>query len=369
MPHALWLWAKNNMTDPPPVCQCHHCLQENGATRRKEPLLKKSVTRKSINSTTPRLSPNRTRSLKPPVTTHSHSSKGTADDPSQYAHLPPQIVDSQSILACVRVAVPIAAPSASVGRHLANTWPILHELVWCKLRRSIAWADVLIDFWPGIIKGGVGGSSQYLVTLIGIAGEDVPISFDDMVPYQAYRVEEAMSSAIQRCCRGKTRIKLLNLVRDLPTEIDDSQYATISSAFLFAITFSKHLSTVWSWVPNSNVADRGSAATVPSLSRYALRSRRSKEGQYAVLWWGPERIERRQLVRLKMSRNVIEIGEGVSAVPPSAVDGSVGSEGPAFLQIHSISYWRKSLRPGGSLAGPVVAGTIFELIDKDECGE
>ena len=336
--------------------------------RGKEPFLKKSATRKSVNSRAPRLSQNGTRSLKPPATTHSHSSKDTADDSSRRSRSP-QIIDSQSVLACVRVAAPIVAPSVSVCGHSASAWPILHELVWCRLQRPIAWAGVLIDFWPGIIKGDIGGSNKYLATLIGVT-DDVSVSLDDMVPYQAYWVEKALFSAIQMRCRGRTRVRLLDLDRDLRAEMNDSQYAAVSSAFLFAITFSKHLATVWSWASKTNTPDCGSATSSPSFSRYALRPRRSKEGQYTMLWWGPERIERRQLVRLKMSRNVIDIDDGVSAVPPSTVDRSIGSESPAFLQIHSISHWRKSLRPGGSLAGPVVAGTIFELVDKkDECGE
>lgn len=345
-------------TDPPSPCQCRHCLQDNGAVRGKELLSHKPATRKPTKSTLSRLPPNRRPSMKLSGTVH--SPKDTAGDPPRRAQRP-VIADGQTILARVRVAVPSADV---VNPHSANSWPILHELVWCKLWRPIAWAELLIDFWPGIIKEDIDGSNEYVMTLIGVT-HNVSISLDDMVPYRAYRIEETLVHGVQRCCRRETRVRLLNLDRYLRAELDDNRFAAVSSAFLFAIAFSEHLATVWSWTSKSNIADSGSVVAAPSKSRYALRSQRSKE-QYNVLWWGPECVESRQLVRLKMSHDALSINEDVWAAASSS---SVGSERPIFLQVHSISHWLKSQRMGRSLAGPVVAGMIFELVDENQCCE
>ncbi|KAF9644160.1 hypothetical protein BDM02DRAFT_3131943 [Thelephora ganbajun] len=284
-------------------------------------------------------------------TIHSYSLKDTTDDSPHRARRSSLVADSHSILACVRVAAPIVAPSADVNLHLASAWPILHELVWCKLRQPIARVEILVDFWPGLIKEGTNGSNEYLVTLIGIT-HNVSISLDVMVPYRAYQMGENLIRGIQRCCRGETRIRLFNLDRYLRTEMDDNRFAVVSAAFLFAIAFSEHLATVWSWTSKSNIDDP--------------RSRRSKEEKYDVLWWGPECIERRQLVQLKMPRDAISIGEDASAAPPLTGNCPAGLERPAFLQIHSISYWPKSQRTGGSVTGPVVVGMVFELADEHQ---
>ena len=359
MPHALWLWAKSNATDPPPSCQCRHCLPDRRAVRGKELLSQKS--RKPVKPTVLRLPPNRRSPIKFSSTTLSHSSNGTTDG-SQHHTTRPSITDNQSIFACVRVAAQIATPSVDGNARSANTQPILYELVWCKLWRSIACAEVLIDFWPGIIKEDINGSDEYVVTLIGIS-HDMSISLNAMVPYRAYRIEETLIRGIKRCCRGGTRVRLLNLNRHLGTELDDNRFAAVSSVFLFAVTFSEHLATVWSWSSKLDNADCGSVAAAPSQSRYALRSQKSKEEQHNTLWWGPECIKIRQLVQLKISRDVISMGEDVSA------PGSVGSKGPVFLQIHTMSYLPKSQRTRRSLAGPVVAGMVFELTDEHQYGE
>ena len=364
MPHALWLRAAADTANPPPSCQCRHCLRDKGAVRGKELLSKKSASRKPTNSTALRLPPNRRSSIKSSSITHSHSSKDTTRG-SQRHTLQPSIVNNQSILACVRVAAPITAPNADIDARSANAQPILHELVWCKLRRSIAWEEVAIDFWPGIIKEDIDGSNEYVLTLIGVI-QNIPVSLDATVPYRAYRTEETLIRGIQRCCRGETRPRFLNLDRYLRTEMDGSRFAAVSSAFIFAVTFSEHLATVWSWSSKPNISGRGSVVAAPSQSRYALRSQRSKAKQYDVLWWGPECIKSRQLVQLKMSQDVIFMNEDVSAAPTNR---SAGSEGPVFLQIHSISYWPKPQRMRRSLAGPVVAGMIFELTDEHQHGK
>ena len=366
MPHALWLLDKNDTAGPSSPCRCRHCLQDKGAVRGKGRLPRRSAARGLIKSTSSRLPTNRRSSMKPSGPIHSYPSKNTTDDTPRHPRRPSGIVDGRTVLARVRIADPITAPSADIDVRSATAWPVLHELVWCKLHRPIAWVEVLIDFWPGIIKEDVDGSNEYQVTLIGIT-HDVSISLDAMVPYQTYRTEEALVCRIQRCCRGKTRIKLLDLDRYLGIKMDDSRFAAVSSAFLFAIKFSEHLATVWSWTSKLNVTDHEPAVAAPTPSRYALRSRRSKEEGYGALWWGPECIKKWQLVRLKMSQDAISFGEDVSAAPP-LTDSPVGSGSPIFLQIHSISYWPRSRRTGSSLAGPVVAGMIYELVDERQCG-
>jgi len=364
MPHALWLWAMADTADPPPSCQCRHCLQDKGAVRRKESSSQKS--RKLVKSATSRSLPNRRSSAKLSGATQSHLPKVTTVALPHRTRRSSLIADGQSILARVRISAPIAAPSPDA--HSVNTWPILHELVWCKLQRPIAWAEVLIDFWPGIIKEDIDGSNEYLVTLIGIT-HNVSITPGSMMPYRAHRVGETLVCVFQRCCRGETRVRLLNLDRCLRTELDDNLFSVVSSAFLFAITFSERLATLWSWTSKSNITDRGPVVAAPSQSRYALRSRRSKTEQYDALWWGPECIERGQLVQLKMSQDVISISEDLSVAPPLTTNHSAGPGRPTFLQIFSITHRQKSQRIEGSLAGPVVAGMIFELTDEHQDGE
>ena len=223
----------------------------------------------------------------------------------------------------------------------------------------MALAGVVIDMWPGIIKEDNDGSDQYLVTLIGVTNNEL-VSMDAMVPYRAHRTAETLISGIRQLCRGQTRIKFLNLDRYLGRELDKNRSTVVSSAFLFATAFSEHLATVWSWKLKSNVVDPSSVRPAPSRSRYPLRLRKTTT-EYDALWWGPECIEKRQLVQLKMSRDVI-------SDPSPTTDHSAGLEESVFLQIHSISCLPKSRRAGESIAGPVIAGMVFELTDGHQCG-
>ena len=218
--------------------------------------------------------------------------------------------------------------------------------------------DGVIDLWPGIIKASPKGSGGYLVTLIGNT-HDVFISLYAMVPYQAFRADEAMLRKLQPPRRKCVHTTLLNLEEYAEVEMDDDRFSTVSLAFSFAIAFSAHLATAWSWSANPDAA--GSRPV-----KYALRSQTHKEKRYDVLWWGPECIEERQLVRLKMTSGAIFTDPNSPTVPALA-NYPVGPDQPLFLQVHSIFYHQKRGQ-GRERLGPVVAGSMFDLVDENQYG-
>ena len=228
MTHALWLSAKTNAKNPnlPPSCQCHHCFQDRDATQGKELLSQKSVAQKPIKSTTSLSHPNKRSTMK---LSSSHLPKNTPDD-SPCHTLQGSITNNRSIITCVHVVAPTTVPGATMSAHLTHLWPILHELVWCKLLQPIARAEVVIDLWPRIVKEGIDESSKYMVTLIGIT-HNVLISLDGMMPYQVYQMEAALIRGIQQCCWEETRVRHLNLDWYLRTKLDDNRFAVASSAF------------------------------------------------------------------------------------------------------------------------------------------
>ena len=363
-PHALWLWEVANTRDPPPICKCLYCSDGGGVAGGKKNLPQEPRVRsKPVTPVTPRTTFNARPTKTISGIAHPGSSKVTGNVPPNHEQRPSIITHNHSILAHVRVSTPIVASNPYVGVCSTGGWPLPHELVWCELRRPIIWTGVLIDLWPGIVKEHNDGSTQYLVTLIGIA-RDERVSLDAMVPYRAHQTGDALVRVIRQSCQGQSRLRLLDLDRYLGPELDDDGRGVVSSAFLFALEFSGRLTTVWSWTSELGTPGHSSVRS----SRYALRSRRSKT-QYDALWWGPECIKRWRLVQLKMSKDVIAMGEDASNGLPPAKNHSVALDTLTFLQIHSISYLPRSQRGRGSLCGPVVAGMIFGLTDGDQRGE
>ena len=262
------------------------------------------------------------------------------------------------------MAVSESRPSPGGNPISTFPWPAVHELIWCKLRHPIVWADVVIDLWPGIIKTIPDDSGDYTVTLLGNT-QDSFVPLHAMVPYQTFRMDNAVISKLQLTRRKRTT--LLNLEEYEGVEMDDDRFSTVSSAFSFAITFSTCLATVWSLATNKGVEGSGSTNSGSRPVRYALRSREHKEERFDVLWWGPERIGERQFVQLKMTSSAIFPGPSPPTVP-ALVEYPIGSGGPAFLKIHSIFHHRKSWQGRERFTGPAVAGAIFDLVDETQYG-
>lgn len=375
MPHADWLCTTEQ---PARTCSCRYCLRnmfdersvQGGENSHNKDNTRCSEQGRSLGKSTPRCSAKSTPSVSSRASRRSHSNPPIrTSTPKKSADCPRDSLPAdgaKTVLACVRVAVSKSLPSADGALLAAVPWPTMHELVWCKLQHPIVWVDVVIDFWPGIIKAAPLGQDECLVTLLGNI-RDVRVSLQAMVPYQAHRVEEATIRKLQPTRRKRIRAALLDLEEYGGTVMDDSRFSTISSAFLFAISFSVHLATMWSWTANSEITGPVSASTRSLPRRYALRSQKHKEERYGVLWWGPERIEERQLVQLKMSPSAIFTNPDT---PTASVFTAypTGLDQPIFLQIHSMFYRQKPQKKGDHLVGPVVAGMIFDLVDESQYG-
>jgi hypothetical protein len=376
IPHAEWLCATGV---PARACECRYCTHDkfselsaqgrkssqnntNVQSSKRRHLPEKFSRTRSPAKPTPSVSSRASRKSRPnppsPVpTSESHAGRSPGLSPVDSARM---------VLAYVRVAAPRIAPNAGCPLPAVVPWPNMHELVWCKLRYPIVWVDLVIDFWPGIIKAAPKGPDGYLVTLLGNT-RDVDISLHAILPYQAYRVEEDILCKLQSTRRKQLRTVPLDLEEYGGVEMDVSRFSIISSAFLFALSFSVHLATAWSWSANSETPGSVSTSTRSQPMRYTLRSQKHREERYGVLWWGPERIEERQLVQLKLSPDAIFTDPNVP-VAPALATYPTGLDRPIFLQIHSIFYRQNSQKRGDCLIGPVVAGAIFDLVDEDQYG-
>lgn len=376
MPHAEWLYTTEQ---PARTCGCRYCPRDK-SDKRSVPKGKGSHHEGKLQRPKPRPLPeNLSRARRPaqPIPRiSSRAGRGSHSKPLSVTSTSkdrtgssPDLLPShgaKKVLGCVRVAVPKGSYSNGGTILTIASWPTMHELVWCKLEHSVIWIDAIIEFWPGIIKESPKGPEGYLVTLLGNT-RDIHVSLHAMLPYQSYQVEEAMLHKLQSAGRRRARTTLLDLEEYSRVEMDDSRFSSISSAFSFAISFSVHLATVWSWAVNP---ETGSSVPPSSISRpvaYHLRSQKHTEKQYSILWWGPERIEIQQMVRLKMSTSAISIDPDVLTTPVLASYPTELDE-PTFLQIHSISYRQKSQKTGDRLTGPVVAGAIFDLVDENPSG-
>ena len=374
MPHAEWLCT---VEPPARACECRHCprdkVYENPTQERKGPHRKNNAQHQKSRSSLGRLP----RAGGSAISTSAISSQpnrrlrsNTPDptsttNPLKKSSLYPSPVDGdQNLLGCVRVAIHQTTP-ATQG---APIWPTAHELIWCKLQHSVKWTDVTIDFWPGVIKAGPEELDRYLVTLLG-STHDLRFPLHALMPYRLYRVEETVLQKLQSAHKKRARPTLLNLEEYMRVDMDEHRFSTISSAFLFAISFSDHLATAWSWTANQTASSASSASSTSTSrpTRYCLRSQKRGEERFSVLWWGPERIEVRQLVQLKVSTAAIFIDPDILSAPTLATHPTEPDQ-PVFLQIHSMSYRRKSEKKGDHLTGPVVAGAIFDLVDESQYG-
>ena len=367
MPHAEWLCATGQ---PPRVCECRYCPRDEldkRSTREGKSSQRRNFQRLKSRPL-PKMTSRATRdSAKPTPSASSRASRRSRSPlliPTSTSRLP--VDGAQNVLGCVRVAVAKTPPSADGAPLTVAPWPTIHELVWCGLEHPITWIDGVIDFWPGIIKAGPKGLDGYLVTLLGNA-RDVHVSLHAMLPYPSYQVKEAILHELQPMGRKRARIALLDLEEYAGVDMDDSSFSVISSALSFAVSFSVHLATAWSWTANQETGGSVSTSSRSQSTKYRLRSQKHTEEGYNVLWWGPERIEVRQLVQLKMSTSAISIDPNTLATPVSATFPTEPDK-PVFLQIHSMSYRRKSQKGADHLTGPVVAGAIFDLMDESQYG-
>lgn len=378
LPHASWL-VKGG-AEPSVLCRCHLCSKLR------------------VNSTDATPLPPPTSQMLPSALSEeqgsgSHPStapRSTRDDQAPVMSLPPLPMDgvrrskrrpttripevdstriSRVTAYYVRASIPNGASTACGYPSSAGSWPILHELVWCKLQKPIECSGVVIGLWPGIVKRYEERSADAIyVSLLGNK-HDAAFTIDRLLPYQAYRMEETLVQELRRRGAGTRRIPLLNMEKVIGTKLDDAKLSVVSSTCVFALTFSQHLSTVWSCTSDLKSHQPSPSACRLRRGRKPGTPQRPLKKEYNTLWWGPERIRLQQIVRLKASLSSVRLDQQVlnAQFTPEAKDS--GPTTSVFLKIRSIFSETLEARNSGPGTNPFVSGVLFGLVsDADQRG-
>jgi len=387
LPHASWLMKSS--TEPSTACSCRFCSKPRAAATGTTPpwpaspkprlpstsktLLDAVLKEPAPGSPPPPPGGDRATATPPQSPTRG----GVRRSKRLLVNRNPEIAPVQTsriIAYYVRIPTPVDS-SASSCNHQSPTglWPISHELVWCRLQKPLEGSSATIYFWPGIIKSHEERSTGTIFHVSPLGNKhDIPFKIDQLLPYQAYRMEGTLVRELHRHATGSSRISLLNLEKVAGSKLDDDRFSIISSTCIFAIEFCQQLSVVWSCT-----ADQGPHQ--PSSPTHRLRSggqpglqtpRYPRRKEYNTLWWGPERIRSQQMVRLKVPLSSIHLNQKASnAQFVQWVEGS-SHKATVFLKIRSIFSESSEVRKDALSTTPFVSGGLFALIfESDPRGE
>ena len=383
LPHASWLMKGG--TEPSTPCTCRFCSKLRSATAgATSPWPTAPAPRlPSTSRTLPGIVPEELTTGSPP----SPPTRSAGDDRANPA--PPQpptgdgvrrskriqanrnLAQAPRIIAyCARIPTPVDV-STSAYNHQSPTgmWPIRHELVWCKLRKPIGGFNTIINFWPGIIKRHEERSAGTIFHVSPLGNKyDIPFKLDHLLPYQAYRMEGNLVRELHRHAKGSSRITLLNLEKASGTKLDDHRLSIISSTCIFAIEFCQQLSTVWSCTIDQGFHQPSSSTQRPQREgEPGLQTlQHSWRKEYNTLWWGPERIQSQQMVRLKVPLSSVHLNRGTSNVQfAQGVEGG-GPTALVFLKVRSIFSESLEVRKDVPSTSPFISGGLFALISESD---
>ena len=380
LPHASWLTKGG--ANPSTLCGCNLCLKAHA---------KSAGGVLPPPSKTPQIHPGALSEERASESCSQPSPSSIGDDRASMVSLQPPPMDgvrksgrrlatripradstrtSRAVAYFVRASTPVGVSTPQDYPPPTGPWPVLHELVWCKLRKPIESSGTAIDFWPGIIKRHEErfAGTVYHVSLLGNK-HDIAFTINHLLPYQAYRMDGAMVQELRRRGVGRRRIALLDLEKVTGTELDDSRFSVISSTCIFALTFSQQLSAVWSCTSDPEPR-RPSASTYQLQEEWRPETRqRSRKKQYSTLWWGPERIRLQQIVRLKISLPSVRFDRQILNARFTPGPKESGPTTLLFLKIRSIFFDTPEARDDGPGTNPSVSGALFGLVsDADQRG-